>query len=444
MSGKKKDVIDGLDFSVLNDGGSSFLDTPNGFGSVINSIEDLDKLDDEDVNVDESGDDEDTDDNSGEDVKKGDEGKPIDKKDKDTKDNKDGDNSGNDDDVADDSQEVLIDGVKCKLNKDGDAVDDDGKIVAKKEELEEVNDDGSVSGKAKSAFRVFAELQREKGIIDFKDEEYEETDDFLISKVEETINSEIEKYKSSLHPKVKEIIDLYEDGVPLNTLIEYKASIEDFESIKEEDISNSEPLQKDLVREFLSLTGLSKEKIDAKISRFETNGILEDEAKEALSEIIKLKKKEEATFIESKKKETKQKVDNFNNWITTIKTTIDKTDEIIPGIKMSKKDKDILYNSITKFDKDNKNEIVKSREKDPMFDLRVAFLDQILKWDFSVFETKSKTKAAKSLKDSLNESDKFAGRTFRRKTSDDNGSEGGKIDYGVIKRALKKNSVSSW
>ena len=155
---------------------------------------------------------------------------------------------------------------------------------------EEEDDDEPTDNEDKSALRIFAEMQREKGILDFKDEEYEDSEEFILNKAQDTIANGIangiEEYKKSLPAEVKDIIDNYEEGVGLDTIIQNKKSLEYYEKITDEKLESDDKLQENLVREYYKEKGFSDEKIDKKIVRLKVNEDLEDEAKEALEEIL--------------------------------------------------------------------------------------------------------------------------------------------------------------
>ena len=70
-----------------------------------------------------------------------------------------------------------------------------------------------------SALRVFAEMQRDKGLIDFKDDEFEADEEWLLSKVGETVETKVQDYKDSMPEEIKYLLDNYEAGVPLNNLL---------------------------------------------------------------------------------------------------------------------------------------------------------------------------------------------------------------------------------
>ena len=272
---------------------------------------------------------------------------------------------------------------------------------------EEDDDDyESVSNEDKSALRIFAEMQREKGILDFKDEEYEDSEEFILNKAQDTIANGIangiEEYKKSLPAEVRDIIDNYEEGVGLDAIIQNKKSLEYYEKITEDRLEDDEKLQENLVREYYKEKGFSDEKIDKKIARLKVNEDLEDEAKEALEEITEIKKAELEKVKEQQRIAKENETKAYNAWVESFKKDIDGRSEILKGIPVSAQDKKELQDAILKFDKQGKNEMMRMREADPDFDLKVLYAAKILKWDLGKIKASAKSEATRSLLDAVN------------------------------------------
>lgn len=271
---------------------------------------------------------------------------------------------------------------------------------------EEEDDDEPTDNEDKSALRIFAEMQREKGIINFEDSEYEDSEDFLLNKIEDTVASKIasgiSEYKDSLPTEVKDIIDNYEEGVGLDAIIQNKKSLEYYEKITDEKLESDDKLQENLVREYYKEKGFSDEKIDKKIVRLKVNEDLEDEAKEALEEITEIKKAELEKVKEQQRIAKENETKAYNTWVESFKKDIDGRSEIIKGIPVSAQDKKELQDAILKFDKQGKNEMMRMREADPDFDLKVLYAAKILKWDLGKIKASAKSEATKSLLDAVN------------------------------------------
>jgi hypothetical protein len=310
-----------------------------------------------------------------------------------------------DDEPENDEPEIKVKSTKKTIANIDDTDDD-----------EESFDDGD-----KTAFRIFAEMQREKGLIDFKDEDFEDSEEFLMDRVQETIATNIangiEEYKKSLPAEVKDIIDNYEEGVGLDSIIQNKKALDYYEKITDDKLENDDKLQENLVREYYKEKGFSDEKIDKKIARLKVNEDLEDEAKEALEEIVEIKKSELDQIKETQKNAEANKVKEYETWAESFKKDVNGRAEILKGIPVSAKDKQELQDAILKFDKQGKNEMMRMREADPDFDLKVLYAAKILKWDIGKIKATSKSEATRSLMDTVNNGSSSRDRNVRATSS---------------------------
>ena len=277
--------------------------------------------------------------------------------------------------------------------------------------------------------RVFAEMQRDKGLIDFNDEEFEDSEDWLLEKVQGTIDDKVAEYKDSMPAEIKYLLENYEAGVNMYDLINASASEQSYASIAEESLEDNLSLQKMLVRDLLIKSGWSEERIIRKLNRYEDSGVLKEEAEEALASLKEIQKAEKANLIKQQKEEQKQRIQAHEQWLGDLKDHIGKKEEILPGFKLSPKDKDNLYKGITKLDKNGKNEIMRMREKDPEFDLKIAYLATVLKWDFSAFERQSTTKSTRKLANAIKSTKKTGSRPSRGTSK--------AVDFDTMRKSLR-------
>ena len=280
-----------------------------------------------------------------------------------------------------------------------------------------------------SVLQVFAEIQRENGLIDFKDDEFENSEDWLLSKVQDTINTKIGEYKDSMPEEIKYLLENHEEGVNIYDLLQSDAQQRSYDSIDKEKLSDSDSLQKRLVKDLLLLNGFSEAQVEKKVSRYEDAGVLLDEAEEALSTLQDAQKQQKQHLVQRQKEEQKQRVEAHKVWLNDLKTHIIKKEEILPGFNLTPKDKDSLYNGITKLDRHGKNEIMRMREKDPEFDLKIAYLATVLKWDFSAFERQSTTKSTRKLADVIKSTKKTGSRPSRGTSNN--------VDFDTMRKSLR-------
>ena len=307
--------------------------------------------------------------------------------------------------------------VDSKEDKNTDADDDLEKGIKAEDEEEEEN-----------AFRVFAEMQRENGIIDFEDDDFEESDEWLMSKISGTVDKKVEDYKDTMPLEIKYLLDNYEEGVPLTELMNMQSQEQVFESITSEQLESNEGLQKNLVKELLTRSGWSPERVQKKLQRYEDTGVLQEEAEDALASLVEGQKAEKEAYVQRQKKEKQNRVEAHDKWLTDLKGHIGEKEEIIPGFTMSPKDKEAVYKGITKLDKNGKNEIMRAREVDPEFDLKIAYLATVLKWDFSAFERQSTSKATKKLAGVIKNTKKAGSRPSRGTSKS--------IDFGTMRKSI--------
>jgi len=319
-----------------------------------------------------------------------------------------------------------------KSEEDDKAVEDEAPTAEEKDSEEPVSEKEEESSDEEDegdALRVFAELQREKGLIDYNDDEFEGNEEWLLAKVEDTVNSKVQDYKDSMPSEIKYLLDNYEDGVPLNNLLNMQSQEQVYESITLESVEKSEALQKNLVKDLLMKSGWSEERANKKIQRYEDAGVLYEEAEEALSSLVDVQKQQKEDYVVKQKEEQKQRIQAHEEWLGDLKDHIAKKEEILPGFTLSVKDKDNLYKGITKLDKNGENEIMRLRKKDPEFDLKIAYLATVLKWDFSAFERQSTTKSTRKLAAAIKSTKKTGSRPSRGTSNN--------VDFNTMRKSLQ-------
>lgn len=276
--------------------------------------------------------------------------------------------------------------------------------------------DGDSSGEL---FKAFGSTLVEKGVFSeelFKD--FDGTIDGLVTAVDREIGYGIESYKESLPDVLKELIDNYEEGVPLDQLISTKSREISFNNITEDKLEEDVNLQKEIVRQYLESTGLKENKIKKLIETYEDTDDLFSEAKDALGEIKDILKKEQEYIRKEQEQERKLAEQRTKELLNTVETTISKTEEIVPGIKLNEKVRKEIYSSMTQptgrdADGNPINKVMEIRAKDPIkFEMTLHYLASLGifegKWD-KVIST-AKTSSVKELEKLIKSNDnKFSG-----------------------------------
>lgn len=253
-----------------------------------------------------------------------------------------------------------------------------------------------------SVVQAVAEWAKAKGIFDYEADQFEDSEDWLENKLLEKSKSYADEWKESLPPIIKEVINNYEEGVPLDELIYSKSREMEYNSVDEEDLGKSDGLQKKLVADWLYTQDFSDEEIESKIKKYEDALILEDEAKTALKKL----KAYEAKYQEQLKYDTERKKlaaqEQYNQTLKQIETDIMSSEEIIPGIQLSKEEKKKVYEAYTKQDSSRKTQLMKALESDPQAWYKITQFMVLMNGNLKDVEKKLTTKATKKVKETVN------------------------------------------
>ena len=194
----------------------------------------------------------------------------------------------------------------------------------------------------------YAKYLKEEGILpNFDIEKFDGSIDGLREGMFTEINQGVEAYKSSLPDAVKHIINNYEAGVPLERLFQIDADRAKYTSISEDDLSD-ENNQKELVRDYLSkTTKYSSERIERDIQRLVDLQELESEAKSILPELVTMQndiEKQELEYVQQQKVVAEE---NRLKELESLQKTLESTDEIIPGNKLSSILRQKIFKNLT-------------------------------------------------------------------------------------------------
>lgn len=270
-------------------------------------------------------------------------------------------------------------------------LDDNGQPVVKEDE---------------SPIKIFADILINNGLAEkYEEKDFEDSEGFLTklyeNKFKKDLDSEIEQYKNSIPEELRELFENYEEGVPLHKLLAIESKISEYSSITLEDLKEDENKQKTIVKENLLRQGLSEEKATAKVERMEAAGLLSDEAEDALENLVKYEKHAKQVEINRAKTEKDNEQKGYQEWLKNLDTTIKGKTEIVEGVKLTDTQKKQLYEAITKpVDRhpQTKQPITAFQKKqleDPDYLIKVAYLANVLNWDFKALERSITTKVVK-------------------------------------------------
>lgn len=217
------------------------------------------------------------------------------------------------------------------------------------ETLEREDTNNSDSEQSSSSPLIpYAKYLKEEGILpNFEVEKFDGTIEGLRDGMYSEIANGIDAYKQTLPEPIKQLINHYEEGVPLKALLDIDEQRVKYASFNEESLSD-EDTQKQLVREYYSLTTkLSAEKIEKHITRLSDLQELEDEAKNILPELIAMQADEERQLVEQARALQEQAEQNRLAELETLRSTLEGTEEVIPGTKISEMLRQKIYKNLT-------------------------------------------------------------------------------------------------
>ena len=327
-------------------------------------------------------------------------------------------------DTKEKKQDLSADGLEIAYKKEipeGETTEEETPVV--EEETEDV-----------SQISVVANFLRDEGIVDFNDEDFEDTEDGFAKVVKNEIKKGIDKYKEDLDPLAQEFLTYIEKGGDPQHFVKATSDV-DFSRIEAKQLEGKENLQKQLVAELMRREGYSNEEILEDVKDFTEGGLITKKANRALAKLKQLQVKERAKLLADQEKASEEKETEYNNFLTSLKDDIE-TREEIAGFPISKKVKKDFYDYITKVDrKTGKTKLVSDSEADEDSQIKMAWL-YYNKFDFSQVEKKARTKATSSLRANLERAGNVSTKKLKSKTRTK--ATNTDIDFSLFANALNK------
>lgn len=276
--------------------------------------------------------------------------------------------------------------------------------------------DPSGSGEPSSPLTSFASALHEKGVLtEFDDKALAEAEDpheALLDMLDKEVNKRVEEYKSSLEPSKKEEIELNEKGIDVKLYNGLKSDIQFLENLKEESYEDKD-LAKRLIGFDLADRGFTSEEIEEELNNYEDLGKLDAKAKKASERLLKSRKSQFDGLEQEAENQRKARQKKIDDDLKKLKSSVEESTELIPGIKLTDTAKKKLIDSLTKPKKvDGKllTPVEEKMKKDPMkFDIMLHYMNMLGFFDgkFDSLITSSNTKAVKKFKDSLSSNTAF-------------------------------------
>ena len=289
--------------------------------------------------------------------------------------------------------------------------DDDGMLEIEEQEIDKDKGGDGNGATQEELIQGWAGYFKDNNVLSDVDlEGFDGTDKGLAEAFERMKQREglemVDDYKSQLPDVLKYLADNWEEGVPLDELLNIKSNQIRFSSITDDKFEDSVDTQRAIQSEYLKrTTRYSDSKIEKEIQRLIDLDELKADAKESLVEL----KKFEAEAEENIKKETKRakeaRLEANKATIKLYEKVAKETKEVIPGIKIDDKmQAEILNKVINPVGIDgNGNQVSylqSIRSEDPHgFDFRANYIATLTKGftDFSKISTAITTKATKDL-----------------------------------------------
>jgi hypothetical protein len=283
----------------------------------------------------------------------------------------------------DNSENVLEDGLKMlspqELRASNKGVNEDN--------IEETSE--TVSNKKVNAnnvdidIKALASVLSNKGLLELNEETSLESEEDLLGLMEqqtaEKADSMLEGWIKNLPPKAQAYLGLIEDGVDADMsvgLVESKAFVENLSAQ-----SPSEDLES-AYRLYLSNLGMSEEEISEEVEEAKDLSKLSDKALKAKPKLVAAIGKEEANAKNVIAQRARQEQEQRDEYIKTLENSIETSNELIAGMKLTPKMKEKIKDSfmIAVEEKDGVplNQVNANRTRNPQaFDILLHYYTQL-------------------------------------------------------------------
>lgn len=269
-----------------------------------------------------------------------------------------------------------------------------------------VEDTEEPSNEEVSVIKGLAEWSKEQGILEYDPEKFEDSEDWLKSafseKVQKEVYSEVQKYKEELPGVIKDILNNYEEGVPLDEMIYSKSREIEYNGITESQLEESEEIQKRLVADWYANQDYDQDEIESKITKLKDAVLLEDEAKTALKKLKVFEARYQQELVQAVERNRKAEEKAFAERLANLEKEVMSSEEIIPGIKVTPEERKKIFEAYTKPDSKRDTALVKALRNDPKAWLKITQFMVLMNGDFESVKKNFKTEATKKVKETVN------------------------------------------
>ncbi len=275
---------------------------------------------------------------------------------------------------------------------------EDAEEVETEVEPEVVETKETKSEEEQSANKVWADFLREKEVINFEDTEFEDSEDWVSSKLNATIEAKADEKLKEYPEVIHELAKSYKEGVPLDELIYSKSREIEYSNITEEALKKDPELQKKMVGDYLANQDYEDSEIDTRVQKYEDTGLLEEESLLAHKKLVKFEQKYQEQLKKDAEVRTKERERQYQEQIKNIETTINTAKELIPGVKLTKESRKRIFDAYTKVDSKRESALTKAIKADPNAWLKITQFMVDLGGKFENMQAAAETKAVKKVK----------------------------------------------
>jgi len=316
-----------------------------------------------------------------------------------------------------DINKVLEKEIEAETETPG-LVDTDKTII---EKVEQVPNSNIETDKDTSSSTVaFGRYLQEQGSFNFDEDAYKKNIEekgeakAFLELLEDRAKEQADTHIKSLDNYSKEYIDFRKAGFSREDASNYVSERETIDTISEEQLTDNETLQVNIIKQVSKLRGMSEEEINDNIDLLKDTDKLAERAKTHLSVLQQYYKDVNAKRIEDEKTNKQLEETANNTYFEELRKEIDQTDEYIKDKKVNKQTKDKIYNLIStpiKLESGGvTNGIWEKRSQDPKsFDKKLAYyiVTGLFDGDTKDITTDARTKVLSDLEKTLTSNTKF-------------------------------------
>ena len=264
------------------------------------------------------------------------------------------------------------------------------------------------SPSSQDTFTSLASALTEAGVFSSLSEEEVEKVTSVETLLEAVAKQTQEARYADLNEKQKNYLEALENGVPHAEYAEHTANADQYKNLADDKINAAPALQKELIKRSFIVKGITNEEADKYATLSVNAGTGAEDALRAKASLVAYEEAQIEAKVTTAKTARDAKIEADKIAIAALKSKVQETKEIIPGIKMNSTTRNKIFASMTNAvdlqGDDPQNEVMKAYEESEDYKLALHTVHTLTKGftDFSKFTKISKSTAVKALEDTLN------------------------------------------